>query len=104
MEEKCYYFITVFQKLPSDAMHFDIGASRCWGFYTDKDTAVKAVHENWTDLSECLYNYAVIEEFNEGLNGWTGNRWFFKFDVKKKAFFDIDASEAFRHIGSFSIG
>ena len=103
MNEK-YYFITVFQKLPSDAIHFDIGSSRCWGFYTDKDTAVKAVRENWTDLSEYLYNYAVIEEFNEGLNGWTGNRWFFKFDVKKKSFFDIDAPEVFRHVGSFSIG
>ena len=103
MDEK-YYFITVFQKFPSDAIHFDIGSSRCWGFYADKDTAVKAVRENWTDLSEYLYNYAVIEEFNEGLDGWTGNRWFFKFDVKKKAFFDIDAPEAFRHAGSFSIG
>ena len=103
MNEK-YYFITVFQKLPSDSYHFDIGGSRCWGFYPDKDTAVKAVRENWTDLSEYLYNYAIIEEFNEGLNGWTGNRWFFKFDVKKKAFFDIDAPEAFRHVGSFSIG
>ncbi len=104
MDEKYFYFITVFQKLPSDAIHFDIGNRRCWGFFCDKETAVKAVCENWTDLSEYLYNFAVVEEYREGLIGWTGNRWFFRFDAKKKRFFAIDEPVAFRHVGAFSIG
>lgn len=104
MDEQYYYFITVFQKLPSDALHFDIGNRRCWGFFCDKETAVKAVHENWTDMSEYLYSYAVIEEYREGLVGWTGNRQFFQFNAKKKEYFDIDEPAAFRHVGAFSIG
>ena len=99
-----FYFITVFQKLPPNNGHFDVGAYRCWGFYKDRETAAKALHENWTDMTEYLYNYAVLEEYYEGLCGCTGNRQFFKYDAKKKGFFEIKEPDSLKHIGSFSIG
>lgn len=41
---------------------------RCWGFFTSKKKAIRAVEENWTDLNEAgYYKYVVIEEITEGL-------------------------------------
>ena len=45
--------------------------SRCWGFYTKKSKAIRAVEENWSDINEYgYYQYAVIETVEEGLNNY----------------------------------
>lgn len=55
--------------LSKDYMH-ECHDSRTWGFYYDLGKALRAVHENWTDLNECgFYNYAVIEPHDVGLLG-----------------------------------
>lgn len=100
-----YYFITVFEKLDiNEHGNPDTGSSRCWGFYCEKDTAFQAVHENWTDMEETVYGYAVIEGYHEGISHYTFFRQFFKFDRERNGYFEIDEPEVFKHYCSFSIG
>lgn len=100
-----YYFITVFEKLGLDENGFpDKGFSRCWGFYSDKDAAFQAVHENWTDMEETVYEYAVIEGYHEGISHYTFFRQFFKFDPDRNGYFEIDEPKGYEHFCSFSIG
>lgn len=55
--------------LPKDYV-YENHDSRTWGFYYDFGKALKAVHENWTDLWECnWYQYVVIEAHEAGLLG-----------------------------------
>lgn len=42
--------------------------TRTWGFYSDKETALKAARENWSDLREGqYYKYVVVEGLQEGI-------------------------------------
>lgn len=55
--------------LPDD-YKYENHDSRTWGFYYDLGKALKAVHENWTDMNEAgYYDYAVIEPHDVGLLG-----------------------------------
>ena len=46
MRDKIYWFITVFEYIEEDDLGWPkFGATRCWGFYTDKEVALKALHE-----------------------------------------------------------
>ena len=57
------YFITVFEKVePSDMLFAEFGDQRTWGYYTEYEYAVTALHKNLTDLHECCYEYAVVEK------------------------------------------
>lgn len=82
MFKKKYYFIASVrvykEKWPEGTKNYkgeDVGGkeyeqheSRCWGFYTSKKKAIRAVEENWSDMNEAgYYKYAVIEELMEGL-------------------------------------
>ena len=56
---------TVYKKDGSSYKYYD---SRCWAVFEDKEKAIKAVEENWTDMNEAdCYPYAVIESISEGL-------------------------------------
>lgn len=58
-----------FKGLPKD-YKYENHDSRTWGFYYDLGKALKAVHNNITDINECgYYDYAVIEPHDVGLLG-----------------------------------
>lgn len=102
---KQYYFITVFERLEIDDLGYpDTGCSRCWGFYADKDTAFKAVHENWSDMEETCYEFAVIEEYLEGISYYTGFRQFFRYNKDTDGYVEIDVPVGYEHFCAFSIG
>lgn len=102
---KEYYFITVFEKLDLDNLQWpDVGNSRCWGFYVDKDKAFEVVKENWTDLNETIYDYAIIESYGEGISNYTGFRQFFKFDYDGKCYNEIEEPEGYEHFSGFALG
>lgn len=104
-EQKVYYFITVFEKLDIDEYGYpDTGSRRCWGFYCEKDTAFQTLHENWTDIEETVYGYAVIEAYHEGISHYAFFRQFFKFDRERNGYFEIDEPEGYEYFCSFSIG
>lgn len=105
LDREPYYFITTFELLEVDSLGWPyVGDYRCWGFYKDKETALKAVHENWTDLEETIYHYAVIEEYLEGISQYTGHRQFFKFDKEIGGYVEIDEPEVYKHYSAFAIG
>lgn len=101
------YFITVFEKLesaPNGAGFPETGCQRTWGYYSDKETALKAVHENWTDMWEFCYNYALIEEIDEGICALYDWRQWFKFDRKRNGYFEIEEPDFMKHYANFAIG
>lgn len=100
------WFITVLEKIEHVENSFpQFGATRTWGFYAERETAVQALHENWTDMWERCYDYAVIEKFEEGISHhvFGSNQWF-EFDREREGYFEIDAPECVKHLGSFALG
>lgn len=100
------WFITVFQKIEPDRRWFaEFGAQRTWGFYAERETAVQALHENWTDMWEYLYEYALIEQFDEGISHYVfGSRQWFKWNQEREGYFEIEEPECVKHLCSFAIG
>ena len=62
------WFITVLEKQEKHPLgYINHGCLRTWGYYHDHDRALQALHENWTDMWEGCYHYAVLEEIGEGI-------------------------------------
>ena len=100
------WFITVFEKIEQDDVTklIDFGYQRTWGYYSEKECAVKALHENWTDMMETSYNYAVIEEYEEGISNYLFNRQWFKWDDELGGYFEIEEPECVKCYGCYAIG
>ena len=82
------YFITCFLKYEIDSRTGvpNIGSTRTFGYYNDRDTAIKMVEINNLDIQERLYDYAVIEYIPEGLYNFAEERIFFKWNEEKRIF------------------
>ena len=105
MEEKSYWFITVMEKIEKDPRYlYRLGATRCWGFYSNKQDALDALHTNATDMWETVYDYAVLEEYYEGICGYGEYRQYFKYDQEKDGYFEIETPDFMKGYGFFSIG
>ena len=100
------WFITVFEKVELTKLGWpDFGCSRTWGFYSDREIAVQALHKNWTDMWETCYHYAVIEKYEEGISGYEfGSRKWFKFDEEREGYFEMEEPNCVKHVGSFALG
>ena len=62
------YTVTVVSGDPNSREKETSLRSRCWGYYFNRKTAVQAVKENWTDISECgYYRYALVAAVGEGM-------------------------------------
>lgn len=107
MEEKVYWFITVFEYCEKDALGWPkFGATRCWGFYSNKQDALNTLHENRTDLWETCYDYAVLEPYYEGISamGFKEDRQFFKYSIARDGYVEIEEPECCKHVVGFAIG
>lgn len=100
------WFITVFEQVElNDKGWVDFGYQRTWGFYSERERAVQALHENWTDMWETCYDYAVIEKYDEGISHYNfKSRQWFKFDEEHKGYFEIEEPDGVKHVGSFALG
>lgn len=47
--------------------YFDYGLSERVGFYYEKETAIKAVEENWCDIQDHYAHAAMVKEIEPGL-------------------------------------
>lgn len=104
MEDKSYWFITVMRKLEKNSKGFlETGCTRCWGFYSNKEDALNTLHENRTDLWETIYDYAVLEEYYEGISNHTLNRQFFEYDKDKDGYFEIEEPECVKRFIGFAL-
>lgn len=99
------WFITVLQKIEPHKNCFpDLGSQRTWGYYKERETAVHALHENWGDMWECLYEYALIEEIEEGICPYASNRQWFKWDTEREGYFEIEEPECVKCFVNFALG
>lgn len=99
------WFITVVEKMENKCPDWpDNGECRTWGFYRDKEVAIKALHENWTDIREDLYDYAVIEEYEEGICNYMLNRQWFEWNEELGGYYEIDEPDCVKYIACYAIG
>lgn len=99
------WFVTVIEKMKGHYNDFAYtGETRCWGFFSDKEKAVQSLHENWFDMRENVYDYAVIEEYEEGLFNYTGKRQWFQWDEERQGYFEIEEPNGVKHVVCFAIG
>lgn len=99
------YFITCFEKTAYDHLGWpDMGSTRTFGFFSNKEEAFKALHLNYCDMWEYLYNYAVVEEIDYGIHPPVLSRQFFKYDNKRNGFFEIDEPKEFKNCTNITLG
>lgn len=98
-----YYFITVVEDIGRQ-FNTRIKNKRTWGFYTCFGEADRILHNNITDMHEGCYLYAVIEEYEEGISGYTGKSWWFEFNNDLGCYTRIDKPIALGVLGSFAFG
>ena len=72
------YFITCFEKCGTNKGWLDIGASRTFGYYDNLNTCIQALNQNWCDMFEYLYEYAIVEKIGPGIHPECEERWFLK--------------------------
>ena len=53
--------------------------SRCWGFYLKYSSAAEAVKKNFGGLDDCMYDYVIIEQYEEGILGSAVAKQWFKY-------------------------
>ena len=103
MDNKVYWFITVFQRFDS----YGIRGARTWGFFPNKEDALDALTNNRTDLWEHCYDYAVLEPYYEGISGYVfeEERTFFKYDYIENKYYPIGYEpEEVKHYAGFALG
>ena len=99
------YFITCFERYGKTKLGWpDIGSSRTFGYYLNKEMAIEALHTNHTDLHECLYNYAVIEKIPMGLYPVAKETIYFKWDEEKQGFYEINGNDMKDCFGNYAFG
>lgn len=107
MDKKVIYAITVAEKLEIDekTKFPDFGSTSVPGWYSEKEKAFKAVRENACDINETCYDYAIIEEIEEGLYNpaMKHQRWFFKFNREKDEYEEIKEPDSLSHFCGFAM-
>lgn len=81
-----------------------VGACRCWGYYLNKDDAIRALNTNATDMWEFCYDYAVLECYEEGVPAECVGALFFKYDKEKDGYFEIEKPWQFEGLSNFGLG
>ena len=99
------FFITCFSECKRDEHGWlEMGASRVFGYYEDFETCEQALNENWCDMFEYLYTYAVVEHIEPGIHSICEERWFFEWDNDKKGFFRIEEPKEFEGFINIALG
>lgn len=102
------YFIACFEKDGTENVggFADFGAMRTFGYMSTFAEAEKALNENWCDMFECLYRYAVIEKIEpgkvKGLVSKKEDRKWFLYDRERDGFFQIEEPGAHEYTKNFA--
>lgn len=82
-----------------------VGETRTVGYFTTLEEAKKCIEENWGDIQECYYQYAVIEDVAPGLYKSTDSTsiWY-KWSKSQEKFLPIDKPAQLSSIVGFTIG
>lgn len=105
-DNKIYWFITVMGRCDMIDGFLHTRPTRCWGFYSNKEDALFALHTNMTDMWETIYNYAVLEPYMEGISGYdfeTPREWF-KYNKNTNSYEPIEEPEGVKNYAGFALG
>ena len=94
------YTVTTMTKLEQDLGWPRFGNTRLVAWYEKFDDAEKCVIYNDGDIWETCYDYAVIEEVEQGLYPYCKNRWFYKFNERSKGYRNIEEPEFMEHFAN----
>lgn len=99
------WFITVMEHLVEDEQFIAfLGDKRTWGYFKNKKTAVRALHENWSDMWEHSYNFAILEHLGSGIVPRCYERQWFKYDKERDGYFEVEEPEFIKCIVNFALG
>lgn len=99
------WFVTVVQKVELNEFGLvEFGDHRTWGFFQDKELATSITESNAYDIHDGMYEYAVIEEYDEGIANNTGNTQWFKWDDNKAGYVKINEPLYARSVCRFAVG
>ena len=99
------YIITTMTKLEQNKLGWpEYGSTRTVGWYESFNDAEKCVVYNNGDIWETCYDYAIIEEVEEGLYPYCKPRWFYKYNIETGEYERIEEPELMKHIVCIGIG
>lgn len=97
MTKQTFWFLTV--------MREEGWEKRTWGFFDDFNEAEQAVIRNDTDIYECEYEYAVLEEHYMGTIAMgTGRMSWFRYNRDTEQYARIDPPEWSKNVCHWGIG
>ena len=80
------------------------GATRLVGWYYKFDDGYSSVLKNNCDINETCYQYALIEECEEGIYHPAIKRWWFKYNQGKREYEEIVEPDFIKVFCGFTIG
>jgi hypothetical protein len=102
MKNKSFYFVVVMTKDNGKHKH---PQSRTWCFLDSLDEAKRIIEENITDIHECSFNYALIEEFkSNSLPCISKNEWWYYWDTLKDKYVSCDKPEWAEGVCNWGLG
>ena len=100
-DRKSIYRILLFSKIPTldERGWSDCGTQEDVGFYYEYETAVRAMHENWCDIRECIFEAGFILTHYPGLyeTATSENRTYFEWNEERGGFFEKEEPDCFEH-------
>lgn len=71
------------------------------GWIASLDDAKEFVKKNVLDMWETCYNYAIISEVVEGLYKQPKQEFFYKYNMEKELYEEIERPEELKHLSGF---
>lgn len=97
------FFVTTIE-LKEMKKDFPVTNCRTVGWFPTFNLADYATVNNFGDIHETGYQYAVIEEMEFGLYPYCKRDFWYKFDKEQEEYVPINKPKEFRNIVNFSIG
>ena len=94
------FFITCFSNFESEYLD----NYRTFGYFSELAMCIQALHENWADMNEGYYTYAVIEEISEGIHSHAKQIAWFYWDEEKEGFYETEKPEWANGWCNFALG
>lgn len=88
----------------SDSLKLPLVDSRTFGYFVRLEDAVESVNKNIGDLRECLYDYVVIEQINQGIHGETEKELWFGWNYELNCWFPRPKPSELVGIVNFALG
>ena len=94
------FFITCFSNFESEYLD----NYRTFGYFSELAMCIQALNENWADMNEGYYTYAVIEELSEGIHSHAKQIAWFRWDEEREGFYETEKPEWANGWYGFALG